>query len=65
MTEDEFRKKAKEMGFSEGFIEKTIYEHNHEKFALSYEFALECESSMGAVRSYNVDEDGSWRDEEV
>lgn len=53
------------MGFSEGFIEKTIYEHNHEKFALSYEFALECESSMGAVRSYNVDEDGSWRDEEV
>lgn len=40
MTESEFRKRAEEMGYSDEFIEETIYHHNNDEFVLPYEDEL-------------------------
>lgn len=47
MTEDEFIKRAKEMGYSDKFIKETIDSHNNDKFVLPYE-----EELIGIIDNY-------------
>lgn len=49
MTEDEFIKRAKEMGYGDKFIKETIDGHNNDKFALPYE-----EELIGTIDNYPV-----------
>lgn len=47
MTEDEFKKRAKAMGYGDEFINDTIYRHKHDKFVLPYE-----EELIGIIDNY-------------
>ncbi len=47
MTDEEFKKQAKKMGYSNEFIKDTIENHNNDKFVLPYENEL-----LGAIDNY-------------
>ena len=47
MTENEFRKRAEEMGYSDEIINEIIYRHNTDEFVLPYEAEL-----IGVIDNY-------------
>ncbi len=61
MTEQEFRKMAKKSGWTDEEIEDEIRLHNQSGICLPYE---EYFKSFGTLRTYEVGEDGRWRDVE-
>lgn len=51
MTEEEFRRRAENMGYGNEIIDDIICRHNNDKFALSYEDEL-----IGVIDNYPIDD---------